>query len=188
MVEPYTVSDVPQPEQPAIPLADTPTVESPRRRRARREEISQDDVPHNAVARATPARAALAIENIRGCARIADDNRGKDILLLDLREATSLVDFFLLVTANSRRQSHAIAEEIDAEMKRRGELKLGMEGSEEGRWVLIDYGDFVVHVFSVEAREYYGLEQIWGDAGKLEWQDPDRIRQNSAASESESSS
>ena len=176
MVEPHTVTDAPLPDQPENLHVDKPTVDSPRRRRARREEISQDDVPHSAVARATPARAAVATENVRACARIADDNRGKDILLLDLREATSLVDFFLLVTATSRRQSHAIAEEIDAEMKRRGEFKLGMEGSEEGRWVLIDYGDFVVHVFSIEAREYYSLEQIWGDAGKIEWQDPEHVR------------
>ena len=91
------------------------------------------------------------------------------------------------MTATSRRQSHAIAEEIDAEMKRRGEFKLGMEGSEEGRWVLIDYGDFVVHVFSIEAREYYSLEQIWGDAGKIEWQDPERVRTILPSTEPESS-
>ncbi len=174
MVEIDTLSDETRPEGPENPAAEKPKAESQRRRRARREEIDQDDVPYNAVARATPEREAVALENVRHCARIADDNRGKDILLLDLRVATSLVDYFLIVTATSRRQSHAVAEEIDAEMKRRGEFKLGMEGSEEGRWVLIDYGDFVVHVFSIEAREYYGLEQIWGDAKSLEWQDPDR--------------
>ena len=182
MVEPDTLADAQQSDQPDNAPAKSLTGESKRRRRARREEISQDDVPHNAVARAAPARAAVAIENIRACARIADDNRGKDILLLDLRQATSLVDFFLLVTATSRRQSNAIAEEIDAEMKRRGEFKLGMEGSEEGRWVLIDYGDFVVHVFSIEARDYYALEQIWGDAAKLDWQDPERVRPLSSTS------
>lgn len=174
MVEIDTVSDESSPEGPGTPVAGAPKAESQRRRRARREEIDQDDVPFTAVARATPEREAVALENVRHCARIADDNRGKDIVLLDLRVATSLVDFFLLVTATSRRQSHAIAEEIDAEMKRRGEFKLGMEGSVEGRWVLIDYGDFVVHVFSIEAREYYGLEQIWGDAKSIEWQDPDQ--------------
>ncbi len=128
-------------------------------------------MPHSAVARSSPDRAARAIEIVKACARIADDNRGKEILLLDLRKATSLVDFFLIVTASSRRLSHAIAEEIDAEMKKRGEFKLGMEGSEEGRWVLIDYGDFVVHVFSGEARTYYALEEIWGDAETIPWQD-----------------
>ncbi len=57
-------------------------------------------------------------------------------------------------------------------MKKRGEAKLGIEGSEEGRWTLIDYGDFVVHVFSPEDRAYYALEDIWGDAPHLEWQEP----------------
>jgi ribosome-associated protein len=143
-----------------------------RRRRARREQLPQDDVTHAAASRSNPERLARALANVRACARIADDNRGKDILLLDLRKATSLVDFFLIVTSSSRRQSHAIADEIDQEMKHRSEFKLGMEGSEEGRWVLIDYGDFVVHVFSAEARAFYALEEIWGDADRLEWQEP----------------
>ena len=157
-------------ETPAEPATDV------RRRRARRQELPQDDVQHSAVARSTPERLTKALENARVAARIGDDNRGKDILLLDLRGATPLVDFFVIATAASRRQSHAIADEIDQEMKRRQEYKLGMEGSEEGRWVLIDYGDFVVHVFSGEARTYYGLEDIWGDAPHLDWQDPDRVR------------
>jgi ribosome-associated protein len=111
----------------------------------------------------------VALERIRVAARIADDNRGKDILLLDLRQITPLVDFFLLVTASSRRQGHAIASEIDQEMKALGEAKLGIEGSEEGRWTLIDYGDFVVHIFSPEDRAYYALEEVWGDAPRLDW-------------------
>src|SRR5262249_43965923 len=145
--------------RPTTPLPDPPDA---RRRRARREHDAQDDVPHTAVARTTPERVARALDLAAACARVADDNRGKDILLLDLRKATCLVDFFVIVTATSRRQSHAIAEEVDKEMKRRGEAKLGVEGSEEGRWVLIDYGDFVVHVLSAEARAYYALEEIWG--------------------------
>jgi ribosome-associated protein len=158
-------------ETPAEPATDV------RRRRARRLELPQsNDVPHNAVARSDPDRLNKALENARVCARIGDDNRGKDIFLLDLRPATSLVDFFVLITAGSRRQSHAIADEIDHEMKKRGEFKLGMEGSEEGRWVLIDYGDFVVHIFSGEARDFYALEEIWGDAERLDWQDPNRPR------------
>ncbi len=61
-------------------------------------------------------------------------------------------------------------------MKRRGERKLALEGSEEGRWVLIDYGDFVVHVLSEEARTYYSLEEIWGDADRVDWHDPAKPR------------
>ena len=107
------------PSTPSEPATDA------RRRRARREQLPQDDVPHNAVARTTPERCRRRLEHARVCARIADDNRAKDILLLDLRKATPLVDFFVIATATSRRQSHAIADEIDQEMKKRGELKLG---------------------------------------------------------------
>jgi ribosome-associated protein len=123
-----------------------------------------------------PERVARALERCKIAARIADDNRARDILLLDLRAATPLVDFFVIASANSRRQANAIASEIDQEMKKIGEKKLGMEGTEEGRWILIDYGDFVVHVFSEDARTYYDLEQIWGDATRVEWRDPARIK------------
>jgi ribosome-associated protein len=126
-------------------------------------------VPAQAAHRRDPNRVARALERARLAAKIADDNRAKEIVLLDLRQATPLVDFFVIATANSRRQSHAIASEVDAEMKKLGERKLGLEGSEEGRWILIDYGDFVVHIFSNEGRTYYALEEIWGDAPQLEW-------------------
>ncbi len=143
-------------------------------KRLRGTRVAQDDVSAAAVARTDPGRLEKALENARFCARIAEENRGKDILLLDLRQVTSLVDFFVIVSAVSRRQANAIAIEIDMEMKKRGEHKLGIEGSEEGRWVLMDYGDFVVHIFSEDARTYYGLEEIWGDAPQLEWADPNR--------------
>ena len=123
-----------------------------------------------------PGRLDSALEHAKLCARIAADNRAKDILLLDLRGATPLVDFFVIATASSRRQGNAIGIEVDQEMKKIGELKLGIEGSEEGRWTLIDYGDFVVHVFNDEARAYYALEEIWGDAIKVDWHDPNRDR------------
>ncbi len=133
---------------------------------------AQDVIPTQAVDRSDPERVNLALEHARIAARIADDNGARDIVLLDLRRATPLLDFFVIATANSRRLSHAIASEIDAEMKKLGEHKLGMEGSEEGRWILIDYGDFVVHVFSGESRTYYSLEELWGDPPKLDWATP----------------
>jgi len=165
----------PEAERMTTPIP-TSTSTDARRRQARRQTLPQDDVPFTAGARSTPERVNQAVELARVCARIADENRAKEILLLDLRNATPLVDFFVIATAASRRQSHAIAEEIDQEMKRRSERKLGIEGSEEGRWVLLDYGDFVVHIFSPEARSYYHLEEIWGDAPQLDWQDPAIVR------------
>jgi ribosome-associated protein len=136
---------------------------------ARAIQAIQDNVPHHATERREPRRVAVALERARVCARIADDNRGKDILVLDLRQTTPLVDFFVIVTAVSRRQGNAIASEIDQAMKKLGEAKLGLEGSAEGHWTLIDYGDFVVHIFSPEDRAYYALEEIWGDAPQLDW-------------------
>ena len=157
------------------PALDTQEHATPRKRASRREhDFHQEDVPHHAAGRATPERVARALEHAVACARIADDNRSKDILLLDLRKATPLLDFFLIATAATRRQANAIAFEIDAEMKKLGEHKLGMEGVEEGSWILIDYGDFVVHIFIPESRSYYALEEVWGDAPHLEWRDPSR--------------
>ncbi|WP_435017340.1 ribosome silencing factor [Tundrisphaera sp. TA3] len=168
------------PSRPAPIGANTPPQETPRRRRPA-PPLPQDDVAHSAAARSQPARVPVAIERAIQCARIADDNRGKDILVLDLRNATPLLDFFVIATANSRRQANAIASEIDQEMKKAGERKLGMEGTEEGRWILIDYGDFVVHVFADDARGYYALEEIWGDAPRIDWRDPSRPQPAPAA-------
>ena len=147
-----------------------------RARRKNSPALPQDDVAHTAAGRATPDRVARALDQAKLAARIADDNRAKDILLLDLRQATPLIDFFVIASANSRRQAYAIASEIDQEMKKLGEAKLGMEGAEEGRWILVDYGDFVVHIFSEDARTYYSLEEIWGDAVRVDWRDPARIK------------
>jgi ribosome-associated protein len=157
-------------------LTSSQTTEPTPRRRRPSPPLPQDDVAHTAAGRANDARAAKALELARIAARIADDNRAKDILLLDLRSATPLIDFFVIASANSRRQANAIASEIDQEMKKLGEAKLGMEGSEEGRWILVDYGDFVIHIFSEDARGYYSLEEIWGDALRVEWRDPARIK------------
>jgi ribosome-associated protein len=155
----------------SLPATEPVTSLRTRSLRSRETHSIQDDVPQHATDRREPNRMAVALERARLCARIADDNRAKDIVLLDLRKATPLVDFFVIVTAGSRRQNNAILIEIDQEMKKRGEAKLGIEGSEEGRWTLIDYGDFVVHVFSPEDRAYYALEEIWGDAPRLDWRE-----------------
>jgi ribosome-associated protein len=168
------MADINKEMTPPTPASVTGT--SARSRRRTPAALPQDDVAHSAASRLMPERVARALERCQLAARIADDNRAKDILLLDLRTATPLVDFFVIASANSRRQANAIASEIDAEMKKLGEKKLGMEGTEEGRWILIDYGDFVVHVFAEDARSYYDLEQIWGDATRVEWRDPARIK------------
>ncbi len=104
-------------------------------------------------------------------AQVAHDNRGQNIVLLDLREMTAVFDFFLLVTGTSRRQLHAIAEEIDDTLVEQfGEKRMGLEGYAAGTWVLQDYGDVVIHLFDDQAREYYSLEQLWSGARRIDWQ------------------
>ena len=167
-----TNSDEPIVAEPVVAV--TPAANGlPKRLRGTRE--AQDDVPASAAYRTNPGRLDTALDHAKICARIAADNRAKDVLLLDLRGSTPLVDFFVIASASSRRQAASTAFEIDADMKKIGELKLGIEGAEEGRWTLIDYGDFVVHLFSDEARTYYGLEDIWGDAPRIEWREPGRM-------------
>jgi ribosome-associated protein len=104
-------------------------------------------------------------------AQVAHDNRGQNIVLLDLREMTAVFDFFLLITGTSRRQLHAIAEEIDRTLKEQfGEKRMGVEGYAAGTWILQDYGDVVIHLFDDQAREYYSLEQLWSEARRIDWQ------------------
>lgn len=164
---------MPEQDNPAAetPVPSSPTARTKAIRAVRTLRSAQDEVVSRAVDRRDPDRVARAYARARAAARIAEENRAKDVLLLDLRGVTPLLDFFVIATANSRRQANAVAGEIDAEMKKIGELKLGLEGSEEGRWILIDYGDFVVHIFSGDGRAYYALEEVWGDAPRLEWRD-----------------
>ncbi|MFM7517599.1 MAG: ribosome silencing factor [Pirellula sp.] len=111
---------------------------------------------------------ADSIESAKVAARIAAENKGQDIVLLDLSQQTSIFDCFLIVTGTSRRQLHAIAEEIDRELKHRGETRITMSGYDESQWIAIDYGGIIVHLFDQEHRQYYDLEGLWGDARRVD--------------------
>ena len=104
------------------------------------------------------------------CARIAEDHKGKDILVLDLRGLTPIFDFFVIATGSSRRQLHTLAEEIDAALSVQGQERLSIQGYESSRWIVQDYGDVLVHVFDPDSREYYRLEDLWADAPRIDWQ------------------
>ena len=101
---------------------------------------------------------------------MAADNKARDVVVLDMRGITPLYDFFVLASGQSRRQVHTICEEIDAALHREGDTRLSVEGYEASKWVVQDYGDVVVHVFDPNTREYYGLEDLWADAGRVDWQ------------------
>jgi ribosome-associated protein len=110
-----------------------------------------------------------ALDRAALCARIGEENKAKNVLILDMRGITPLYDFFVLLTGSSRRQIHTIAEEIDASMRGVGDERLSIQGYQASRWVVQDYGDVVVHVFDAEAREYYNLEDLWADAPRVDW-------------------
>jgi len=101
-------------------------------------------------------------------AGVAQENRGRDVVILDLRELTPMFDYFVIASGTSRRQLHAISEEIDHALEDRlGDSRLGIEGYDESRWILLDYGDVVIHLFEPETREYYALEQLWAGAKRV---------------------
>ena len=112
--------------------------------------------------RGLPASVRLAVET-------ALAKKAEDLCVLDLRELTSFTDFFLIGHGNSSRQNAAVAEAIEAALKPAGHRPLSVEGRESADWVLLDYGSFVVHIFSRAARDRYGLEKLWGDAPRLDF-------------------
>lgn len=103
-------------------------------------------------------------EKLRLVVDAALDLKAEDVVALDLRELSSFADAFVVATGRSDRQVRAIAEAIEKAVKTAGEPPLGVEGVTEGRWVLIDLADVIVHVFVPEAREHYDIERLWSDA------------------------
>jgi ribosome-associated protein len=110
--------------------------------------------PENADLPAPLARAA----------ELALDRRARDVVAIDLREVSNATDYFLIVSGNSDTHVKGVAEYVLEELKREGVRANHVEGLRSGRWVLIDYIDIVVHVFHPEARDFYQLENLWGDA------------------------
>lgn len=101
-------------------------------------------------------------------ARTALDNRGQDVVILDMRQLTPIFDFFVVASGASRRQLHAMSEEIDHALEQGlGDRRMGIEGYEQSRWILLDYGNLVVHLFEPEMRAYYALEDLWAQAKRV---------------------
>jgi ribosome-associated protein len=100
--------------------------------------------------------------------RAAESKKAQDIKVLDLREVTSFADFFVICTGSNTRQNQAICDEIYLSLKALGELPVSQEGYDNAEWVLMDYGDFLIHVFLDRARTYYDLERLWRHAKNVE--------------------
>lgn len=110
----------------------------------------------------------LSIKEIaQKCAAAADDKKASDILILDVAKLTSFTDYFVICSAPSERQVQAIVSNVEDVMREHGIRPLGIEGMETCSWVLLDFGDVIVHCFTDAAREYYDLEGFWIDAPKV---------------------
>ncbi len=102
-------------------------------------------------------------------ARTAAENRGQDPVVLDLRNMTSFFDFFVIASGASRRQLHAMSDEIDRVLeKEMGDQRLGIEGYQDSRWILLDYGNVVIHLFEDDLRRFYDLENLWAEAPRVD--------------------
>ncbi len=109
-------------------------------------------------------------ERIAKASRVVEaalERKAEDVVALDVRAVTSFADTFVLATGRSDRQVRAIADAILEAVEVRGERVLGIEGRQEGRWVLIDLGDVIVHLFQPEVRAHYDLDRLWSDAPPL---------------------
>jgi ribosome-associated protein len=109
-------------------------------------------------------------EEVRRAAELSLERKGHDIVVLDLRGISTATDFFVLVSGTSDVQVKAIADHVVEELKKTGVRPTHVEGMRGARWVLLDYVDFVVHVFHPQARGFYQLENLWGDAPR--WDPP----------------
>jgi ribosome-associated protein len=104
----------------------------------------------------------------RRIAEIADDKQAGDMVALDVRRLVGYTDYLLICTARNERQAKAIHDEVYHQLKREGLLPARVEGEREAQWILLDYLDCILHVFTPELRERYRLEVLWGEAERLE--------------------
>ncbi|MFO0901914.1 MAG: ribosome silencing factor [Pirellulales bacterium] len=110
-----------------------------------------------------------SLDKARAAAKMALENQARDVLILDLRKQTALFDYFVIATGKSGRQLRAIADDIDELLQKQlGDKRLYTEGYQDSRWIVLDYGDLVIHLFDSEMRDFYRLEDVWGDAPRID--------------------
>ena len=116
--------------------------------------------------RATPKQTVS--KDLMAAVAAALDKKAEDMVVLDLTKASAFTDFFVICTGTNRRQVQAIADGVEETLAKRGIKPALREGYDRGDWILIDYFDFIVHVFMPVTREFYSLERLWGDAERIE--------------------
>ena len=107
-------------------------------------------------------------EIARICAQIAYEKRAEDIVILDLRELTDVTDYMLVASIGSPQQGSAIMQELKHRMHELGLENLGREGNRQDKWILVDFGEVIVHLFEPATRTFYDIENLWGDAPRLD--------------------
>jgi ribosome-associated protein len=127
----------------------------------------------------TTRKSGASLDDVRQLARVAAkaaaDKKGEDTVILEVGSVLAITDAFVITSASNDRLVRTIAEEIETKVKEAGGPgPIRIEGRDDARWMLLDYGDFVVHVFLAEVRRYYDLERLWADAPVIEWDDDDR--------------
>jgi ribosome-associated protein len=135
-----------------------------------KEKSLSPEVQAAAVGGLTPAPPVNVSEldgRVRRALHAAAEKKALDPTVLDLRGISTFTDFFLMFTGSNRRQVQAISDEIVEQLKRNGSPAARVEGYQNAEWILIDYGDFVVHVFEEKARRFYDLERLWREASRL---------------------
>lgn len=119
------------------------------------------------VSTPAPAETDALDERVLAAIDAASDKKALDVVVLDLREIASFTDYFVIVSGANERQVQAIADEVYEKLKKAGSAAARMEGYKTAEWVLLDFGDFVVHVFEQKARQFYDLERLWREAKRI---------------------
>jgi ribosome-associated protein len=108
-------------------------------------------------------------KHVKISVKASQAKKAEDIVVLDLRDISSFTDYFVIMQGYSKRQNMAIYESVENDLKNENIRPLSIEGRENAEWILMDYGYFIIHIFSKEAREYYYLEKLWGDAPRSDF-------------------
>ena len=107
-------------------------------------------------------------ELVRSIVKTLDSKKGQDIVAINIRDLTTLGDYFVVASGNSNTQVKALAEEVEDALSKQGVEPKRVEGSETALWILMDYGDVIVHIFYKDTREFYGIERLWSDAPRMD--------------------
>jgi len=127
----------------------------------------QPDIAANAPLAVNAAVDGALDERMKSALRAASDKKAVDSVVLDLRNVANFTDYFLITSGTNARQVQAIADEITERLKQQGTRAERIEGYRNAEWVLVDYGDFIVHIFEEKARRFYDLERLWRDAARV---------------------